>query len=45
LIKAVDARCLAKSRPEFVRTSMLTFFNNCADDLEKTIVNLHEVRP
>ena len=21
---------------------MLTFFNNCADDLEKTIVNLHE---
>jgi hypothetical protein len=23
---------------------MLTFFNNCADDLEKTIVNLHEVK-
>ena len=42
LIKAVDARALAKSRPEFIRTSMLTFFNNCADDLEKTIVNLHE---
>ena len=42
LIKAVDARALAKSRPDFIRTSMLTFFNNCADDLEKTIVNLHE---
>ena len=33
---------MAKQRPEFVRTLMLTFFNNCADDLEKTIVNLHE---
>lgn len=43
LVKAVDARSLAKSRPEFVRTSMLLFFNNCADDLEKTIGNLHEV--
>lgn len=43
LIKAVDAKSLAKSRPEFVRTSMLLFFNNCADDLEKTIYNLHEV--
>jgi len=43
LVKAIDARSLAKSRPEFVRTSMLLFFNNCADDLEKTIINLHEV--
>ncbi len=42
LVKALDARSLAKSRPEFVRTSLLTFFNSCADDLEKTIVNLHE---
>ena len=42
LVKAIDARSLAKNRPEFVRTSMLTFFNNCAEDLEKTIVNLHE---
>lgn len=44
LVKAIDARSLAKSRPEFVRTSMLLFFNNCADDLEKTIYNLQEVR-
>ena len=43
LVKAIDARSLSKSRPEFVRTSMLLFFNSCADDLEKTIVNLHEV--
>lgn len=43
LVKAIDAKSLSKSRPEFVRTSMLLFFNNCADDLEKTIVNLHEV--
>ena len=43
LVKAIDARSLAKSRPEFVRTSMLLFFNSCADDLEKTILNLHEV--
>ena len=42
LVKAIDARTLAKQRPEFVRTLMLTFFNNSADDLEKTIVNLHE---
>ena len=44
LVKAIDARSLAKSRPEFVRTSMLLFFNNCADDLEKTIHNLQDVR-
>ncbi len=42
LVKAIDARSLAKSRPEFVRTSMLLFFNNCADDLERTIFNLNE---
>ena len=42
LFKSIDAKSLAKFRPEFVRTSMLLFFNNCADDLEKTIVNLNE---
>jgi ryanodine receptor 2 len=42
LVKSIDAKSLAKSRPEFVRTSMLLFFNNCADDLEKTIINLTE---
>ncbi|GLG95824.1 Ryanodine receptor [Gryllus bimaculatus] len=28
--------------PEFIRTSMLTFFNNTADDLNHTIQNLQE---
>ena len=42
LIKAVDAKSLAKARPDFVRTSMLTFFNNGAADLEKTIANLRQ---
>ena len=42
LIRAIDARSLAKSRPDFVRTSMLTFFNNGASDLEKTIANLRQ---
>eukprot|EP00095_Tigriopus_kingsejongensis_P001865 maker-scaffold565_size135592-snap-gene-0.24 protein:Tk01865 transcript:maker-scaffold565_size135592-snap-gene-0.24-mRNA-1 annotation:"ryanodine receptor 1" len=43
LVKAVDARSLAKCRPEFVKTSMLLLFNNCAEDLEKTIANLQTV--
>ena len=42
LIKAVDAKSLAKQRPDFVRTSMLTFFNNGANDLEKAIANLRQ---
>ena len=42
LIKAVDAKSLAKQRPDFVRTSMLTFFNNGASDLEKAISNLRQ---
>lgn len=36
-------RSLVKNCPEFIRTSMLTFFNNIADDLEHTIQNLHDV--
>lgn len=35
-------RSITKSCPEFIRTSMLTFFNNAADDLAHTIVNLQE---
>ena len=42
LFKSIDAKSLAKFRPEFVRTSMLLFFNNCADDLSATLVNLNE---
>ncbi|XP_017777975.1 PREDICTED: ryanodine receptor [Nicrophorus vespilloides] len=42
LVKGVDAKSLVKSCPEFIRTSMLTFFNNTADDLGHTIINLQE---
>uniref|UniRef100_A0A182MMK6 Ryanodine receptor 3, brain n=1 Tax=Anopheles culicifacies TaxID=139723 RepID=A0A182MMK6_9DIPT len=40
LVKSIDAKSLVKNCPEFIRTSMLTFFNNTADDLGQTIVNL-----
>uniref|UniRef100_A0A182TIU4 Ryanodine receptor 3, brain n=1 Tax=Anopheles melas TaxID=34690 RepID=A0A182TIU4_9DIPT len=42
LVKSIDAKSLVKNCPEFIRTSMLTFFNNTADDLGQTIVNLTE---
>lgn len=43
-MRSVDAKTLAKSLPEFIRTSMLTFFNNAAVDLEMCIHCLQEVR-
>lgn len=43
LVKCIDAKSLVKNCPEFIRTSMLTFFNNTADDLGQTIVNLQDV--
>nr|AHW99829.1 ryanodine receptor [Sogatella furcifera] len=42
LVKGIDAKSLVKNCPEFIRTSMLTFFNNTADDLGHTIQNLQE---
>lgn len=36
-------RSLVKNCPEFIRTSMLTFFNNTAEDLGQTIQNLRDV--
>ncbi|XP_063236802.1 ryanodine receptor isoform X2 [Bacillus rossius redtenbacheri] len=42
LVKSIDAKSLVKNCPEFIRTSMLTFFNNTADDLNHTIINLQE---
>lgn len=44
LVKGIDAKSLVKNCPEFIRTSMLTFFNNTADDLAQTIMNLQDVR-
>lgn len=35
-------RSITKSCPEFIRTSMLTYFNNTADDLGRVISNLQE---
>ncbi|XP_017464405.1 PREDICTED: ryanodine receptor [Rhagoletis zephyria] len=42
LVKGIDAKTLVKNCPEFIRTSMLTFFNQTADDLGNTILNLQE---
>nr|AXA98483.1 Ryanodine receptor [Sesamia inferens] len=42
LVKGIDAKSLVKNCPEFIRTSMLTFFNNVADDVGHTINNLQE---
>ncbi|CAG9853862.1 unnamed protein product [Phyllotreta striolata] len=42
LVKGIDAKSLVKNCPEFIRTSMLTFFNNTADDLAHTIINLQD---
>ncbi|GFU98108.1 ryanodine receptor [Trichonephila clavipes] len=40
LIRATDARTIAKNCPDFVKTSMLTFFNQAADDLAQLVQNL-----
>ncbi|CAG9116293.1 unnamed protein product [Plutella xylostella] len=42
LVKGIDAKSLVKNCPEFIRTSMLTFFNNVADDLGHTIHYLQD---
>lgn len=43
LINNFHCRSLVKNCPEFIRTSMLTFFNNTAEDLGHTIQNLQDV--
>ena len=43
LIRGTDAKSLVKSCPEFVRTSMLTFFNSAAEDLCQCVNNIQEV--
>ncbi|CAG0909655.1 unnamed protein product [Cyprideis torosa] len=44
LVRAIDAKSLVKNCPEFVRTSLLTFFNHSAEDLQGTVSNLEQVR-
>ncbi|KAL4238125.1 Ryanodine receptor 2 [Mactra antiquata] len=44
LIQAVDARTVVKNSPEIVRSSLLPFFNNAADDLANLVENLQKGR-
>ncbi len=43
LVRAIDAKSLVKNCYEFIRTSMLMFFNSAAEDLGQCLTNLHEV--
>lgn len=40
LTQALDLRTLVKVNSDIVRTSLLTFFNNCADDLYAAVNEL-----
>ncbi|CAB3399073.1 unnamed protein product [Caenorhabditis bovis] len=42
LTQALDLRTLVKVNSDIVRTSLLTFFNNCADDLYAAVNELKE---
>lgn len=44
LIQACDAKTIVKNSPDFVKTSMLTFFNHAADDLSMCVFNLQQAR-
>ena len=44
LIQATDAKTIVKFSPDFVKTSMLTFFNHMADDLSMCVFNLQNAR-
>ncbi|KAJ8309071.1 hypothetical protein KUTeg_013945 [Tegillarca granosa] len=44
LVQAVDARSVVKNSPEIVRSSLLPFFNNVADDLAQVVENLNKGR-
>ncbi|KAH9493479.1 Ryanodine receptor 2 [Dermatophagoides farinae] len=44
LIQATDARTIVKYSPDFVKTSMQTFFNHAADDLANCVINLQQAK-
>lgn len=44
LTRALDARSLSEQAPDFVKTSMLTFFNKTAQDLSQCVFNLQMKR-
>ncbi|XP_013392084.1 ryanodine receptor [Lingula anatina] len=44
LVHAIDARSVVKNSPEIVRSSLLPFFNNAADDLYQVVHNIKSGR-
>ena len=44
LTRAIDARSLSEQSPDFIKTSMLTFFNKTAQDLSQCVFNLQMKR-
>lgn len=44
LTRALDARSLSEQSPDFIKTSMLTFFNKTAQDLSHCVLNLQMKR-
>ena len=44
LVGAIDARTIVRYSPDFVKTSMQTFFNHAADDLANCLVNLQQAK-
>uniref|UniRef100_A0AAN0LPN8 Ryanodine receptor n=1 Tax=Polyphagotarsonemus latus TaxID=1204166 RepID=A0AAN0LPN8_9ACAR len=42
LINACDLRTIVRFSPDFVKTSMLTFFNHASDDLANCVLNLQQ---
>lgn len=42
LTQALDLRTLVKINSDILRTGLLTFFNNCADDLFASVIELKE---
>ncbi|PIO64934.1 hypothetical protein TELCIR_13416 [Teladorsagia circumcincta] len=42
LTQALDLRTLVKTNSDIIRTSLLTFFNNCADDLFAAVKELKD---
>jgi len=44
LIQTFDAKTIMKNCPDFIKTSMLTFFNHASDDLAMSVLNLQNAR-
>lgn len=44
LVNATDLRTIVRHSPDFVKTSLLTFFNHAADDLANCVTNLQQAR-